>query len=392
MSSRFRFAPLFLAIVGQAALADEVPDEPGPNYVPPPPVVAEPPAPPPAPPPAAAPPPVAPVAAIETPTRFHWWSYGEAHYKTFDNGEAHEERLHVHRIVAGAGYDLTDHTRAVGSLEWLFPISDRDEVSGVHIEQLYLETDLPADHYVRGGIVMLPVGTLNENHDPTKFYGVERNSIESEVIPTTWSAPGIMAGHTPRVSGLGYDVAVTGGIRTPPDGAPNAYRARNGIQPESEADLSSLAYTARLRYRLPVGVEVGTSYHHEDDVRQGEDAESVPANLVDVYVAGNAGPVSTRLVYARWMLDGDRVDFRDRAVQKGYYAEAGYRILPQVGVYTGYANWDIGGREGDSDLQSRSVGVNYWPIRQLVLKAEYKSDRGAHEHDGVVLGIGYSIP
>ena len=60
-------------------------------------------------------------------------------------------------------------------------------------------------------MMLVPVGFLNETHEPDTFYGVERNSIEKNVIPTTWWEAGAsLSGEvTPN---LKYDFMLHSGL------------------------------------------------------------------------------------------------------------------------------------------------------------------------------------
>src|SRR2546430_883083 len=66
--------------------------------------------------------------------------------------------------------------------------SDRGEVE---VEQAYIEHQIDPRWAVRGGLFLMPVGLLNENHEPTAYYGVERNFVETAIIPTTWREGGV---------------------------------------------------------------------------------------------------------------------------------------------------------------------------------------------------------
>ena len=58
----------------------------------------------------------------------------------------------------------------------------------------------------------MPVGILNETHEPPTFYGVERNNVEKNIVPSTWWEGGAMVQHE-VMDGLGLDLAVTSGLK-----------------------------------------------------------------------------------------------------------------------------------------------------------------------------------
>ncbi len=61
------------------------------------------------------------------------------------------------------------------------------------------------------GLFLIPSGLLNENHEPTRFYGVFRNRVETAIIPTTWREGGtLLQGNTDF--GLRWDAGLTTGF------------------------------------------------------------------------------------------------------------------------------------------------------------------------------------
>ena len=58
----------------------------------------------------------------------------------------------------------------------------------VELEQAFIEYDFDQRNTARAGVFLLPIGILNETHEPPTFYGVERNTVENVIIPTTWWA------------------------------------------------------------------------------------------------------------------------------------------------------------------------------------------------------------
>jgi hypothetical protein len=100
----------------------------------------------------------------------------------------------------------------------------------------------------------MPVGILNETHEPATFYGVERNDVENIIIPSTWwEAGGALNGY--YSNGISWDLALTSGLAIPTTGD-NAFRIRSGRQKVSEAIANDFAYTGRLKYTGVRGLEL----------------------------------------------------------------------------------------------------------------------------------------
>ena len=86
-------------------------------------------------------------------------------------------------------------------------VIERIVAGEIELEQAYVEYDLTENHHAKAGVFLLPVGILNETHEPPTFYGVERNPVESNIIPTTWWAGGIAA-NGEIAPGWSYDIGV----------------------------------------------------------------------------------------------------------------------------------------------------------------------------------------
>ena len=93
-------------------------------------------------------------------------------------------------------------------------VAGESQVGEVEVEQAFVEFDLNDRHTARAGVALLPVGIINETHEPTTFYGVERNPVENNIIPATWWAGGVgLSGEI--APGWGYDVVLHEGLRVP---------------------------------------------------------------------------------------------------------------------------------------------------------------------------------
>ena len=63
----------------------------------------------------------------------------------------------------------------------------------------------------RAGLFLIPSGLLNTAHEPTQYFGVTRNFVETSIIPTTWREGGIgLTGLTDF--DLTWDLGVTTGF------------------------------------------------------------------------------------------------------------------------------------------------------------------------------------
>src|SRR3982751_4286725 len=103
-----------------------------------------------------------------------WFGYGELNYSR-PTGDSAAATADVGRFVLGASYAFDDKTRFVSELELEHAVSSADDPGEVEVEQAYIERRLGEHVFAKAGLFLIPVGMLNENHEPTRYYGVFRN-------------------------------------------------------------------------------------------------------------------------------------------------------------------------------------------------------------------------
>jgi hypothetical protein len=131
-----------------------------------------------------------------------WFGYGELNYSR-PTGDSSAATADVARFVLGASYAFDDKTRFVSELELEHAVSSADDAGEVEVEQAYIERRLSEKVFAKAGLFLIPVGMLNENHEPTRYYGVFRNFVETTIIPTTWREGGFRAGQYRGRAALG---------------------------------------------------------------------------------------------------------------------------------------------------------------------------------------------
>nr|NIR32029.1 porin [Gammaproteobacteria bacterium]NIR85410.1 porin [Gammaproteobacteria bacterium]NIR89101.1 porin [Gammaproteobacteria bacterium]NIU06546.1 porin [Gammaproteobacteria bacterium]NIV53435.1 porin [Gammaproteobacteria bacterium] len=240
-----------------------------------------------------------------------WWQrttiggYGEIHYNNLENDSTGEdfEQVDVHRLVLTLGHEFNDWLRLFSEVELEHAlVEDTDDGSGpgeVELEQAWVEADYLPQHRVRAGVDLIPVGILNPTHEPPTFFGVERNPVETNIIPTTWWEAGV-GGLGEIAPGWNYHVVLHSGLETPVAGD-DAFLIREGRNKVAKATASDGAVTGQLRYTGMRGVEVGLTGQYQADVTQGE--QDIEGTLFAAHVDARRGPFGLRALYARWDLD-----------------------------------------------------------------------------------------
>lgn len=316
--------------------------------------------------------------------------YGEMHYNLLNNqlaGGSDKKSIDFHRFVLFIGHEFAPDTRFFSELEVEHSVAADGEAGAVELEQAYVEFDLSPQTTAKSGLFLLPIGITNETHEPPTFYGVERNPVEKNIIPTTWWEGGAAIGQR-FANGLSYDLALHSGLYH------SGYNLRSGRQKVSEAKGDALAYTGRIKWTGVPGLELAASLNHQDDIRQDTGTRKVSANLLETHAIYNSGPFGLRALYAQWQLDDDGTA-AGADEQYGWYVEPAYRINSRWGVFARHNIWDNqSGDSTDSEYQQTDIGVNFWPHPDVVIKLDYQDQSvptGQNEYDGINLGIGYQF-
>ncbi|MCF8326873.1 MAG: hypothetical protein K9I29_01140, partial [Bacteroidales bacterium] len=181
--------------------------------------------------------------------------YGEVHYnQPLSNTRYNNGKLDVHRVVMLFGYNFDDRTSFVTEVEY-------EHVKEVYIEQAFLQYELNDFINFRAGLLLVPMGIINEYHEPTTFHGVERPWVDKYIVPTTWREIGMgISGNIIQAS-LRYQLYIINGFNGF-DGAANFSGnsgLRGGRQKGAESFMSSPAFSTRAEYYGFSGFNIGMS-------------------------------------------------------------------------------------------------------------------------------------
>ncbi len=320
--------------------------------------------------------------------------YAEVHYNNLNNknaGGTDQKEIDLHRAVLEVEHHFNNKVRAEIELEVEHAyVEDSGSSQGeLEVEQAFVEFTYDNGAKLKLGQFILPVGLLNKKHKPTAFYGVERNNVEKNIIPTTWWEAGALY-HYKFNKQWSLDTAITSGLKT---SSASNYAVRNGRQKGSKANANDLAYLATVKWKLNQDVTVGASIQHQSDITQSTDSTAGSANLFTTNINWQLGAFELRALYASWDLDGSGPAAVGADEQSGYYIEPAYRINNEWGVFTRHSQWDNRANDAsDSEYSQVDFGVNYWPMKNIVIKADYQNQKaptGSNEFDGINLGVGF---
>lgn len=323
--------------------------------------------------------------------------YGELHLNKLKNrkpGGANKDELDFHRFVLFMGHQFNEQTRFFSELEVEHTMT-RDTATGssgtIALEQAYLDFTLSDALSARAGLMVMPVGIIGETHEPPTFYGIERNPVETYIIPTTWREGGLML-TTRMENALTFDVAITSGLAAT---AAKSYAVRDGRLNGASAKASDPAYTVRLKWSGVPGVELAGAVQRQTDITQSADATAGAATLYEAHAVANKGAFGLRALYAAWKLDGSGPQAAGANRQNGWYVEPTWKFSEQWGVFARRSSWDNkAGDTADSRYSQTNFGVNFWPHPDVVVKLDHQNQRspnGQDEFDGYNAGLGYQF-
>ena len=329
---------------------------------------------------------LAPAASNKT----HIGGYGELHYNKLekDDGSGDKDAVDYHRFVLFTSHQFSDSIRFFSELEVEHSIAGDGQVGEVELEQAYVEWDLANNKSAKAGLFLMPVGILNETHEPDTFCGTERNAVEKNIIPATWwEAGAALSGELSP--GLRYDIAAHSGLFLD-DGE---YKPRDGRQKVGKAKADDMAFTGRLKYTAIPGLELAASLQMQTDMRQNE-GDKIGGTLFETHLAWQKDDFQLRALYASWDFDDAINSIKAGAdEQTGFYIEPSYKITDKLGVFARISEYDnTAGSAADSAIEQIDLGVNYWLHPNVVFKIDYQNQDNSSGtgSDGINIGVGFS--
>lgn len=342
--------------------------------------------------------------------------YGEAVYNNYRDGSIKDE-ADFKRFVLFFGHRFNDKLRLYSELEVEHALVEGDQ-GELALEQAYLEYNLHPNANLRAGLMLMPLGIINETHEPATFYGVERNEVERRIIPSTWRELGLaVQGNV--LDGLEYNVGLTTSLDATRYSNPTS-GVRGLRSSGAQAAANDLALFAAVNYRQPgwlLGAGLFTGNTAQDG--NGENARSALAGkdarltLWDVHGQYNIGNLELQALYARGTLNdtlainqaaGIATGSGNAAPQTfwGGYGQAAYalwkkgdmRFSPFVRYerYDTQAEVDAGYSKNPLNNERLiTAGANFNLSSEVVFKADWQDYREDDRKDRFNLGVGYQF-
>jgi hypothetical protein len=318
--------------------------------------------------------------------------YGEFLYQSKENRQQDgttgvgEKTIDTLRLVLYTGYKFNDRILFNSEIEFEHGgYSDEHPEGEAIVEFAYLDFLLNKAINLRAGQMLVPMGFINELHEPPAFLGSLRPGVERYLIPTTWHENGVGI-HGELPGNLNYRLYVMNGLRGDKF---TAEGIRDGRQDGKEAQAQSLAWTGRLDWHPFPGVILGASFYSGNS-NQFE-GESLPTTLVDLHGEWRIRGLQLRGLYVRTTLGdgylktlGTSDPAREAGTRQwGGYLEAGYDLLESSQrSLIPFLRWERLNTQaevipavvssGANDQAWLTLGVNYKPIPNIAVKLDYQ--------------------
>jgi hypothetical protein len=363
---------------------------------------------------ASAPAAVPAMAALPSEPRLDWFGYGELNYsRPESSGDASAD---VGRFVLGTSYRFDDRTRIVSELEVEHAVSSADDAGEVEVEQAYVERQLGGSTFAKFGLFLIPSGMLNESHEPTHYYGVFRNTVETAIIPSTWRELGVSVQGT-TAGGLRWDAGLTTGNNLSgwdPTSAEGIESPLGAIHQEGQlANAHDLSGFVAVNYTGMPGLRVGGSLVM-GDIGQGQAGfESNQLSLWETHARWTPGDWDLSALYAHGHISNTAASnqaFIGNPVLipedfYGWYAQAAYvAALPNEWQLAPFARFErvntassyayLGAGITPDALRAEEVstfGVNLGVAPGVVFKLDYQSFDRDSSNSRFDLGLGYAF-
>ena len=342
--------------------------------------------------------------------------YGEMLYEnysgTVDSGSraTTRDQFDMLRAILYTGYKYND--KVIFNSEIEYEHGSTGSGGEVSVEFAYLDFLARPELGVRTGLVLIPMGLLNELHEPTAYLGAKRPVTENAIIPSTWREMGAgVFGESGQLSWRGYVVNSLNGRNFTAGGV------RGGRQKGARALAEDLAITGRLDWQPVVGTTIGASFFSGNTGQSNLVSNNVVDaryTVYDLHADARFRGVVLRGLWSRGSLD-DAAELNalnsltgNRSVGKtmgGWYAEAGYdlsSLLPfgetSIMPYARYEQVDTQRtvptgflRNPANDQSIFTYGFQFKPIPQTVFKVDYQNvdNEAGTGLDQWNIGIGY---
>ena len=317
--------------------------------------------------------------------------YGEMYYASQENANNIGD---VYRFVPYIGYRFNDNI--VLNVELEFEHGGAKPGNGEYgyavIEFMYLDFMLNDAFNVQVGNILVPMGLTNLRHEPTLFNTVQRPSVEKYLIPSTWNSNGAIAYGSISESGFTYNAGIIQALDLDNGDSGEKGQIRSARSGSGKSTYNNAAVVGRLDYVGTPGLMVGASTYY-GTATQGS-VSGATALMYDVHGTYENSGFKVKAMYTATKInDADKIatvnaNTKSTETANGYFVNLEYDVINLVSsdyklpvfVQYDYINptdsvVDAAGSSVGVDVNAESatttVGVNFFPHEQFVLKMDY---------------------
>ena len=265
--------------------------------------------------------------------------YGEIVYENFresrDNGQpsAAKDQIDYLRNVIYVGYRFSDWILFNSELE--FEHASTDKKGEVSVEFGYLELMFSKSFSLRAGMILTPLGIINERHEPSTFFGTLRPQVEQVIIPTTWRTIGVGL-YGEMIPFLHYSAYIVEGLNA--SKFSDTEGIRGGRQSGSKALAENFGLAGKLEYKGIPGSIFGGSFYAGKSGQGLQDSLgtiSAATTLLSIHAEYTWKGLELRALYAQVSVEeAGRVSrLTGKTVgssMTGWYVVVGFDLMPAL--------------------------------------------------------------
>ena len=357
-------------------------------------------------------------AQAEASSETSFFGYGEVTYNRPTHSSS-QTQADLARAVLGWSHRFDDRTRMAAEFEVEHAVSSSDDSGEAEIEQFYVERQFTERVGGRVGLMLVPIGLLNEHHEPTQYYSVFRNSVETAIIPTTWREGGV-ALYGGTESGVHWNVGITTGFnlaKWDPSSDEGRESPLASIHQELQhASARDLSQYVSLNYDGVPGLQLGGTVFtgKAGQGTPGFPAQNARITLWEAHARWQPGPFDLSALYSRGTISDTEAlnltfigqptpipkTFYGGYVQGAWrnawtykdYSLAPFTRYEWVNTAAAYAPVPQGlGVDASPTEQIWTVGANLFASPGIVFKADYQRYKVDSARNSYQLGFGLNF-
>lgn len=342
--------------------------------------------------------------------------YGEINYNR-PRHDSSDTQADVRRAVIGLSHRFNEKTELGFELEVEHAVSSADDKGEVEVEQMWIDHHFTDNLTLRSGLFLVPLGLLNEHHEPTSFYGVERNFVETAIIPSTWREGGLMLLGSTNDQAWGWNAGLSTGFDLTKWDATSTEGSESPLgsihQELALAKARDLSVLGALNYHGVPGLTLGGGFFTGKAAHQTADfaAPKARVTLWDLHARWTPGPWDFSALYAKGTIsntDALNLTFvgNPTLIPKefwGAYAQVAYQAWSSgdysLSPFARYERFNTAAKFADlgpglTPEAARTegvatVGANFKVHPNVVFKVDYQKFKEDSGRDRFDLGMGF---